>query len=608
MTDLSNTKSSLSIDLNLKNNSVKEFLTQGVAAQKAKDWGKAKTFFRKALEIEPDNFDTLYLLGSLESKNQNYQVAEILFSKALAINPESAEALYRLGMIFYQVKNTKKAIAHFQKSIQLNPKLTDAYNYLGTIHLELKEYKQALNYFSELTKLAPNRPEGFNNCGFALHKLKHYEKACACFTQALKIQPQYIDALNNLGMSLAAQNKHADAAEVYKRVIHQQPEYIVAYNNLGNSLQRLNLMKEAVESYKKAIQLNPKYAGAYNNLGHALKELGDIELAKAHYKRAMLLEPLKTDGYFYHGLCDLLTGHYDEGWLSYEFRWHIDSISEMAGKRKFTTPLWLGEESLTGKTILIYGEQGLGDILQFCRYAKLVANLGATVIVQAPSSLLPILRSVEGVHQAIGKTDPIPKIDYQCPVLSLPLAFQTTLDTIPAPAHYITAQPSKIEEWKDRLNGNGKKLVGVVWSGNSSFTGDFKRSLTLEQFILALPIDPSVQYVCLQQELREADKKTIARYPHLAFFGNQIKDFSDTAALVSLMDVVISSCTSVAHLSGAMGQKTWVLLSYVPDWRWLLHRSDSPWYPSATLYRQEKLGEWRDPLNKINSDLKALFH
>ena len=279
-------------------------------------------------------------------------------------------------------------------------------------------------------------------------------------------------------------------------------------------------------------------------------------------------------------------------------------VSEIAGKRFFDRPTWLGKESLRDKTILLYGEQGLGDFIQFCRYVELVADLRAKVILEVPQPLAGLMENLKGISQLVVKGEELPPFDYQCPLLSLPLAFNTNISSIPAHIPYLASSNHQMAELKLKLGEKRNKRVGLVWSSMSSFKEDSKRSLLLADFVKALPTE-GFEYICLQKELKECDEEFFRAYKNIRFFGDELRDFSDTAALIENLDLVISTCTSVPHLSAALGKETWVLLSHVPDWRWLLDREDSPWYPSIKLYRQAGIGDWLSVLNKVKSDLSS---
>ena len=336
-----------------------------------------------------------------------------------------------------------------------------------------------------------------------------------------------------------------------------------------------------------------------------LHELKRLDEAIAHHDKALSLKPDYQDASWNKSLSLLLQGDFENGLSLYENRWASEKVSEIVGKRFVDGPTWLGKESLHDKTILIYGEQGLGDFIQFCRYVKLVAGLGAKVILEVPQSLTGLMKGLDGISQLVIKGEELPFFDYQCPLLSLPLAFKTNLDTILSPSGYINLDnyPNKIMEWKARLGSKLKPRVGLVWSGNPRHKNDHNRSILLRDILPFL--SNQFEYVSLQKEVREVDKSTLDSNPHILNFSSHLDDFLDTAALIDNLDLVISIDTSVVHLSGALGKKTLLLLPYVPDWRWLLDKDDSPWYPSIKLYRQTFIGDWNSVLDRLKLDLDS---
>ena len=295
----------------------------------------------------------------------------------------------------------------------------------------------------------------------------------------------------------------------------------------------------------------------------------------------------------------LLSGQFDEGWRLYEYGWQ--GSQQRGTPRTYPQPLWLGTDPLVGKTILLHSEQGLGDTLQFCRYVRLVQARGARVMMEVPAPLLPLLESLEGVDEFIVQGQPLPDFDCHCPLMSLPLAFKTDINTIPCPEPYLRSDSAKVAQWKTKLGAKTKPRIGIVWSGRREHRNDHNRSVALLDLMAHLP--QAFDYVCLQQEIREADQKAL-NTSGIQFFGGELKDFSDTAALCDVMDLVISVDTSVAHLAAALGKTTWVLLPYVPDWRWLLDRLDSPWYASVKLWRQQEDRQWGSVLSHIANELR----
>ena len=396
-----------------------------------------------------------------------------------------------------------------------------------------------------------------------------------------------------------AQNHKGDseaAVESYKKALKIKPDYAEAYNNMGVAQNDKGDSEAAIDSYKKALKIKPDYAEAYNNIGNAAKDQGDIDLASYGFNQAINIKPNYVEPYWNKSLLKLLIGEYLEGWKLYEWRWkkkpHIDTV------RTYQQPLWLGDESIIDKTLLIYPEQGIGDYIQFMRYASLVEQLGAKIILEVPSSLFKLCSTLKGESILIGNGKPLPSFDYHCPIMSLPLALKTTLESIPANIPYLYADKRKKKLFNEKLGKKTVTRIGLTWSGSTWHENDHNRSLLLDQLktLLLLPFE----FHSLQKEVREIDLKTLIDFPKINQHQDDLIDFSDTAALIDEMDIIISVDTAVAHLSGAMGKKTFILLPYSPDYRWMIDRADSPWYPTATLFRQTAVGDWDSVIFKIS--------
>jgi hypothetical protein len=391
----------------------------------------------------------------------------------------------------------------------------------------------------------------------------------------------------------------------YQNAIALNTEFAGAFSNRGNVLKKLGRLYEALESFDKALTIKPDYAEAYSNRGLALQEFKRLEEAVASYDKAIVIKPDFSEAHWNKSVTLLLIGDFEQGLKLYEWRWKNEALA--LPKRNFPQPLWLGVENIAGKTILLHAEQGLGDTIQFCRYAKMVKDLGARVVLEVPPALSGLLNGLHGVDTLVQTGQALPDFDYHCPLMSLPLAFKTELLTIPSPSPYLCADGSKLEQWSAKLGERKKPRVGLVWSGSTIHKNDHNRSLKLEELLAYLPKD--YEYVSLQKEVRQVDAELLAGSDlgvSIRHYGQELKDFSDTAALCALMDIVISVDTSVAHLAGAIGMPTWVLLPYVPDWRWLLDRDDSPWYPSVKLFRQSEDGRWDSVLQRVFQQLYEL--
>ncbi len=410
----------------------------------------------------------------------------------------------------------------------------------------------------------------------------------------------------NTALKLQTALQHQQAGDLqkaevlYRQVLQAEPNQADAWHLLGVIFALRGQQEQALAFFDKAIAIDSNEAMFYFNQGNALADLKRFEKALVSYDRAIALDSDYVHVYWNKSLLLLSTGNFNQGWPLYECRWKHSELG--INLRPFSQPLWLGEQDIKGKTVLLHPEQGLGDTIQFCRYAQLVKARGATVILEAPPPLMHVLNTLSGVDMLIEAdgTEPPIQFDFHCSLMSLPLAFKTEVNSIPHPEAYLFATPAKRDQWAHQLGPQTKPRIGLVWSGSTGHKNDHNRSITLAELLPHLPAE--FEYVCLQKEIREIDQKALAQST-VRHFEAQINDFEDTAALCELMDVVLSVDTSVAHLAGALGKPTWVLLPYAPDWRWLQERDDSPWYASMKLYRQEADRQWQPVLQRVARDL-----
>jgi hypothetical protein len=408
--------------------------------------------------------------------------------------------------------------------------------------------------------------------------------------------------LNNSGLALHTQGLHLEALEKFHAGLALEPNNPVILNNRGVCYFSLDLFEEAIQSYKLATTFDPRYLEAHNNLGNALVKLFQHEVALKSYDQALALDPSYVEAYWNKALALLQLGRFSEGWVLHESRWAKPSFQPIV--RNFPQPIWDGSFSIAGKTLLLHAEQGLGDTLQFIRYVAQVQTLGARIVLEVQAPLVPLLDGLLAVDALVKQGDPLPSFDCHCPLMSLPLAFHTTLTTVPSAVPYIEPSSEKERFWAEKLGPTSQLRVGLVWSGDPRHQIDKHRSIALAELMAALP--SSFEYVSLQSEIRDSDRQALENSDSLVHFGSELKDFSDTAALCAQMDVVVCVDTSVAHLSGALGKPTFLLLPYNPDWRWLLERTDSPWYPTMKLFRQAQLGSWQSVLENVSVDLLGL--
>ena len=437
------------------------------------------------------------------------------------------------------------------------------------------------------------------NRGVALRALGRLEEALAAQDRVLALDASAAESWSNRGNVLQDLGRLEEALTSYDRALALQPGRIDAWVNRGNALRGLRRLDDALASLDRAIALNPDDADGHYHRGLVLTDLRRLEEAEAALDRALGLQSDHPWAALSKAMIPLLRGDLARGWPLYEARRRTDPDG---GPRALRRPPWLGDTPLQGRTILVHAEQGLGDTIQFCRYAALLAERGARVILHVQEPLLGLLKGLQGVDVLLAQGQTPPPFDLHCPLLSLPLALGATLETIPAQRAYLAPRPDKVQAWAAALGPRTRPRIGLAWSGRAEHNNDRSRSLALAELVAQLP--PGADYVSLQQEVRPSDQAALAANPHIRFFGPRLTDFTQTAALVSLMDAVVSVDTSIAHLAGALGADTRLLLACIgQDWRWLLDRADSPWYPTMTLYRQGADCGWAEPLAAVWRDL-----
>jgi tetratricopeptide (TPR) repeat protein len=430
------------------------------------------------------------------------------------------------------------------------------------------ESQRAIRLFDEAIALDPTRAEPYYKRANLLKDLGHLEAAVASYDQA----------------------------------IERKPDYVYAYCNRGSVQHRLGTLGAALSSYDQALAIDAGDAFTHYNRALLLQDLFRWEDAVAGYARAIEINPNFADAQYNRAVALLFLGDFPNGWPAYEWRWKNAQRLGIGAAREFAQPMWSGKEPLMGARLLLHSEAGLGDTIQFCRYAKLISALGAVVFLEAQEPLVQLLGSLEGVAQVLPKGGTFPSFDYHSPLMSLPAAFRTTLETIPAFQKYLRADPFKVAQWHALLGEKTRPRIGLIWSGNPNNPIDARRSVRLADWVPHLP--PEFHYFRLQTQVRDADRDVLDSSEVIFSFDDELLDFPGTAALCACLDLIISVDTSIAHLSGALGRRTWVLLPYTPDWRWLRDRSDSPWYPTMKLYRQEAVGDWESLLGRLAADLR----
>jgi tetratricopeptide (TPR) repeat protein/ADP-heptose:LPS heptosyltransferase len=579
---------------------INEAIQVALQYHKTNQLQQAEAMYRKILEIDPDNVYALHLLGVIASDSGHYDSAVKLIEKALTIKPDYAEAQFNLGVALYAKGEMDKAKACFGKTLKLKPDYIMAYFNMGNVMRKQGENTGALICFKRAVELNPDYLDAHYNLGNTLRDMQRYEEAIVCYKKVLELNPDYVQAYNNLGVVLHGLSGHEEAIKQYQRALEIKPDYSEAYNNWGNTLQALGRYDEAIGCYKKALEIRPDYAEAYYNSGNVFRIKNICDEALVNYKKALEIEPENAEAHWNMGIALLLKGDLNQGWKKYEWRWRRKEFS--FNKRNFISPLWSGG-GIVGCTVLLWTEQGLGDVFQFIRYALMVAEQGARVVVLCQQEVKSLIGNVAGVHEVIGSGEELPAFHVHCPLLSLPLALNTSLENIPAGVPYISADPGLVKKWRERMNSDNAGLkIGLVWAGSPGHGNDRNRSCLLGEFAPLAGVEDITIY-----SLQKGEASKQAADPpegmRLVDYTDEIHDFSDTAAIIENLDLVISVDTAVVHLAGAMGKAVWTLLPYSPDWRWMLNRQDSPWYPTMRLFRQFSPGKWGDVIVRIKEEL-----
>ena len=437
----------------------------------------------------------------------------------------------------------------------------------------------------------------------ALFGAGRLDEAQSLAESLLRADPLHFYALH-LASAIALKRGELESCIAFAtRALEIEPAHVDALCNRGAALRRLNHIEAALADYDKALAADPGSALALNNRGVALAALNRHDDAIAAYTKAIALQPGYANAIFHRGLSRLVTGHFASGWDDLESRW---GGAEIQGPpRTFAQPPWTGREDLRGKTLLLHAEQGLGDTIQFCRYAALLYHRGARIILEVQPPLVELLAPLRGVDRVVARGAALPSFDFHCPLMSLPRAFGTGIDSIPASVAYLKAPDEHVERWRAKLGARDGPRIGLAWSGSATLVNDRNRSIPLAQ--LAPLRELGATLVSLQKEVRDDDRRALQAGTPLLHFGAELTDFRDTAALISLMDAVVSVDTAVAHLAGAMGKPAWILLPFSPDWRWLLERDDSPWYPTARLFRQPRRGDWGSVIDRIRMEASSVL-
>jgi tetratricopeptide (TPR) repeat protein len=569
---------------------------------------EALSSYDRALALRPDYAEAYCCRGGALHALEQFEEALASYDRALELQPDYAEALANRGLALHHLKQFGQALTSYDQALKLRPDFAEALSNRGLTMHELRRFEQALASYDRALTLRPDYTVAYHNRGNALYELRRFEQALASYDRALTQRPDYAEAHCGRGNALHALERFEQALASYDRALKVRSNYAEAFSNRGLTLHELRRFEEALASYDRALTLRPAYAEALCNRGVTLQELKRFEEALASYDRAIKVRPNDGQAHYNEAICRMLIGDFARGWEKYEWRWETEQLAK--AKRNFSQPLWIGSGEIAGKTILIHAEQGLGDTIQFCRYVPLVARQASRVILEIQRPLRELMSTLASAAQIVPRGDPLPDFDIHCPLLSLPLALKTGLDTIPSETPYLSALESKINVWRDRLGRRERTRIGIVWAGNPRkelSAGhrilDRQRSIEFNRLAPVFQV-PNCDFYSLQKGddavLQLRDSPLCHR---VIDWTRNLHDFSDTAALIENLDLVITVDTSVAHLAGALGKSFWLINRYNTCWRWLLDREDSPWYPTGRLFRQDHTRDWDSVIARVQAAL-----
>jgi tetratricopeptide (TPR) repeat protein len=623
------------------------------------DLTRAISSYRQANALDANQIEALHSLANSLADRGDFAEAEMCFLELLRRQPTFADAHYNLGNAKLKQGDATAAIKHYQHAIKLQPGCAAYHFNLAHALQRIGRLAEAAEEYRRVVGIAPDDFDATYNLGIVLHELKEFAQAADAFRRALALKPDLPQAMSNLAAALQGLDDYDGAADLLRRAIALQPNFAEAHGNWGGHLWRQGDLDGAKKSCLRAIELNPNLAGAHGNLGHVLFDQADYraaldcydqaltlrgdavlsanlrpansnasagspwkrgdllnafdagrrmnaDFATAQYRRAFATKSNCVELLYYVGLLHLLHGDFAAGWHNYEYRWQTKMLR--SARRDFSQPQWLGQP-LRGARILLHAEQGLGDTLQFVRYVPMVAARGASVILEVPSELRRLVETALGsTAQIVTRGCRLPDFEWQSPLLSLPLVFQTDRSSIPASIPYLQADPQITREFAQHFaqSANAGLRVGLVWSGSPRHTRDPQRSIPLTQ-LCALTEIPGATFYSLQKGPAARDLLNMPIDLNLVDLSSNLNDFADTAAALANLDLLITVDTAVAHLAGALGKPVWILLTQNPDWRWLLDREDSPWYPTARLFRQKVAGDWVSVIERVQRQLQQLL-
>jgi tetratricopeptide (TPR) repeat protein len=568
-------------------------------------WLDAQLCCEQALALEAENPKTLHLAGIACFNSGQYGQAIEWFSRAIRRQPESLY-LADLGAALARHGRIDEAVQAVDRAVQLAPDDAGLWHRLGNILLAADRKADALLCFQQALKLDGRQWEAAFKAGHLLYGFGRFEEALVHLRCSAELKPDHAPTLQMRALVQKSLNRLDEAQADNLRAIELDPTNAGTCGNLADVLRELGRYEEAVYWYDRSLAMAPNVAQAITNRAYCLAELARFDEAMKEYERSLAIDPSQAYATWNLSLLQMLTGDFEASLRGREARLRIPHLA--TGHPKLHSPPWHGKESVEGRTVFVWADEGIGDAIQFARYVPMLAARGARVILAVEEALGPLLSGLTGVVECLAKTGElvVPPVDLHCSLGNLPWVFGTRLETIPADESYLPSPAAdRVQAWEDRLGPRGRMRVGLVWSGNPKHANDRNRSIPLKTLARVLDVDAT--FISLQKEPRPADAEFLRERTDIVDVSADLSDFAETAALVSCLDLVITVDTSVAHLSGALGRPTWILLPYVPDYRWLLNRDDSPWYPTVRLFRQTKSREYDSVVDRVRAELMGLL-
>lgn len=563
----------------------------------------AATLLEGLVASQPQQPIGWYKLGNAQKALNRTEAALASYQRAIDLDPRYGAALCNRGAVLMAVGRARDALTSFQRATEADPADPIALFNRAQAHIALNEHPAALDSLGKTLALNPDHFDAYLSRAWLHHEQGRAEAALADLDRACTLRPQAGVAFFRRANTLAGLTRWNEALRDYDTTLQLEPNNYAALLNRANVYRELGRFEDALRSIDGALEIDATQADPHFNRGLVLEQLSRVPEALTSFERVVAIRPDWGPGQHSRALALMLLGKLAPGLAAYEWRWKNRATTpDPRDYRGSEIPLWDGVQSLQGKRILVFSEQGLGDTLQFSRYVPLLAAKGGQVIFEVQPRLLELMQTWPGAMTVISTESPLPPVDFKCALMSLPYRLGTTLDTIPSSPRYLAADPERVRRWQKQLGDPQRPRIGLTWSGNPNQPEDRYRSVPLEQLIGALP--PEFEYFCLQREIRPADRAVLEVNPQIHCID---ADFPETAALCECLDLVISSCTSIAHLAGALGRPLWLLISSNADWRWFQDRATTPWYPSAALYRQVRLGDWSEPLTAVARDIRTKY-